>query len=61
MENIKGTEKILTADVNGCHIRLYFADQPVDGVLDRVRSVLSNTYDERIKEELGEIVGAGCQ
>lgn len=39
-------------EVNGCHITLLFSKKPVEGTLDKVKSILSNAYDERMQNDL---------
>ncbi|MCD8197933.1 MAG: hypothetical protein LUE24_12340 [Lachnospiraceae bacterium] len=61
MENRMETERKIRAEVNGCHVCLVFTEKPVEGVIDKVRAVLSNAYEERVQRELCGIAGAGCQ
>ena len=39
-------------EVNGCHITLFFANKPVEGTVEKVKSILSNAYDERVQNDL---------
>lgn len=45
--------------VNGCPVSLHFPSKPVDGVMDAVRSILSNAYNERMQKELREFMDEG--
>lgn len=42
----------MEGEVNGCHITLFFAKEPVEGVVGKVQSILSNAYDERVQNDL---------
>lgn len=44
-------------EVNGCRITLSFSAKPVDGVIERIQSILSNAYDERVQNDLTELAG----
>ncbi|MCD8068246.1 MAG: hypothetical protein LUE87_05065 [Lachnospiraceae bacterium] len=55
MENVRESENTVRAEINGCHLLLLFEEQPVEGVLDRVREILSGSYDERVLKDLGRI------
>ena len=35
-------------EINGCQITLSFSAKPVDGVMDKIQSILSKAYDERV-------------
>lgn len=39
-------------EVNGCHITLLFSKKPVEGTVEKVKSILSNAYDERVQNDL---------
>lgn len=43
-------------EVNGCHVTLSFSAKPVDGVIEKIQSILSNAYDERVQNDLSELV-----
>lgn len=47
-------EKVLTIqmNVNECLVTLCFVEKPVDGVMEKLQSVLSYAYDERVKNDL---------
>ena len=36
-----------------------FAAEPVEGVIERIKSILSNAYDERVQNELMKAVKQG--
>ncbi len=44
-------------EVNGCQIILSFSAKPVNGVIEKIQSILSNAYDERVQNDLTDIVG----
>ena len=52
----KGTQRI-EKEVNGCQIILSFSAKPVDGVIEKIQSILSNAYDERVQNDLTELTG----
>ncbi len=58
MESRMETE--IRVEVNGCHVCLVFAEKPMEGVIDKVRAVLSDAYEERVQKELCGIVGVEC-
>ena len=43
----------------GAQITLSFSASPVNGVIEKIQSILSNAYDERVQNDLTGIVGAG--
>ena len=49
---------MMETEKNGCRISLSFAEKPVDGVIERLQSILSNAYDERVQTDLMELVNA---
>lgn len=55
MENVRESENAVRADVNGCRLLLIFKEQPVEGVLEKIRAVLSSAYDERVLKDLGRL------
>ena len=57
MENVRETENMVRADINGCHMRLIFKEQPVEDVLEKIQAVLSSAYDDRVLKDLGTIAG----
>lgn len=42
----------LTEEINGCHVTLSFLPEPAEDVVEKVKSILSNAYDERVKNDL---------
>ena len=44
-------------EINGCQIPLSFSAKPVDGVMDKIQSILSKAYDERVQNDLMDMVG----
>lgn len=54
MEIVKNP--LVKTDINGCNIVLSFADKPVEGVMDNIQSILSAAYDERVVNELTELL-----
>lgn len=46
----------VSKQIDGCMVKLTFAEKPVEGVIEKVQSILSNAYDERVKNELMNIV-----
>ena len=49
---------VMEMERNGCRISLLFAEKPVDGVIEKLQSILSNAYDERVQTDLMELVNA---
>ncbi len=41
MEKTKGPV-VKEMELNGCHVKLIFAEEPVDGVIERVKEILSH-------------------
>ena len=52
-------QQVIEKEVNGCQITLSFSASPVNGVIEKIQSILSNAYDERVQNDLTGIVGAG--
>lgn len=52
-------QQVIEKEVNGCQITLSFSASPVNGVIEKIQSILSNAYDERVQNDLMGIVGAG--
>ena len=52
-------QQVIEKEVNGCQITLSFSASPVNGVIEKIQSILSNAYDERVQNVLTGIVGAG--
>lgn len=52
---------VVEKDINGCRVALSFQAKPVEGVIERLQSILSNAYDERVQEDLTKIVSPKCQ
>lgn len=53
---MQGTEiSALEREINGCHVTIAFAKEPVEGIVDKVKSILSNAYDERVQQDLLEL------
>lgn len=48
---------VLETEINGCKVTLSFAEKPVEGVIDKVQSILSSAYDERVQNDLMELSG----
>lgn len=46
---------VLTEDINGCHVTLSFLPEPKEGVMEKVKSILSNAYEERVQHDLMEL------
>ena len=55
MENVRESENAVRADINGCHLLLIFEEQPVEGVFEKIRGILSSSYDERVLKDLGRV------
>lgn len=49
--------QMIEKEVNGCQITLSFSAKPVDGVIEKIQSILSNAYDERVQNDLTELAG----
>ena len=46
---------VLVKEINGCSVTLSFAEMPVEGVMEKIQSVLSYAYGERVQQDLIEI------
>ena len=51
-------QQVIEKEVNGCQITLSFSASPVNGVIEKVQSILSNAYDERVQNDLTGIVNS---
>ena len=40
-------------EINGCQITLSFSAKPVDGVMDKIQSILSRSEERRVGKECG--------
>lgn len=49
--------QMMEKEINGCQITLSFSAKLVDGVIEKIQSILSNAYDERVQNDLTELVG----
>lgn len=49
-------EPAMEEEISGCHVTLFFVEKPVEGVMERIQSILSNAYEERVQNDLKEIV-----
>ena len=49
--------QMMEKEINGCQITLSFSAKPVDGVIEKIQSILSNAYDERVQNDLTELAG----
>lgn len=47
---------MIKEEINGCRVTLSFAVMPVEGVIEKVQSILSGAYDERVQNDLTEII-----
>lgn len=50
-------QQVIEKEVNGCQITLSFSAKPVNGVVEKIQSILSKAYDERVENDLMDIVG----
>lgn len=48
---------VIKTEIDGCRVTLFFAEKPVEGVIETMQSILSNAYDERVQNDLIEIAG----
>ena len=46
---------ILERQINGCNVSVSFVDESVEGVMDKIKSILSSAYDERVQQDLMEL------
>lgn len=46
---------VIKTEIDGCRVTLFFAEKPVEGVIETMQSILSNAYDERVQNDLIEI------
>ena len=49
----------LTFTIGGCRVKLTFAAE-LGGVIERIKSILSNVYDERVQNELMRLIKQGA-
>ncbi len=49
MEKTKGPV-VKEMEINGCHVKLIFTEEPVDGVIERVKEILSYHDSESSKK-----------
>ncbi len=49
-------QQVIEKEINGCQITLSFSAKPVNGVMEKIQSILSNAYDERVQNDLMDIV-----
>lgn len=47
---------VIETHVNGCPVTLYFVSESVESVLEDVKAILSNAYDERVQKEIMELI-----
>ena len=47
---------VIETHVNGCQVTLYFVSESVESVLEDVKAILSNAYDERVQKEIMELI-----
>lgn len=50
-------QQIIEKEINGCQVILSFSAKPVNGVMEKIQSILSKAYDERVQNDLMGIVG----
>lgn len=50
-------QQMIEKEINGCRITLSFSAKPVDGVMDKIQSILSKAYDERVQNDLMDMIG----
>ena len=43
-------------EINGCRVVMHFLPRPSEGVMERMQSILSNAYEERVQNNLRELV-----
>lgn len=43
---------VVERQINDCRVRMSFVAEPVEGVMDKIKSILSNAYDERVQQDL---------
>lgn len=46
----------LQREINGCRVVMHFLPRPSEGVMERMQSILSNAYEERVQNNLRELV-----
>ncbi len=49
-------EQQVKEEINGCQITLSFSAKPVNGVIEKIQSILSKAYNERVQSELMGII-----
>lgn len=49
-------QQVIEKEINGCQVTLSFSAKPVKGVMEKIQSILSNAYDERVQDDLTSIV-----
>lgn len=50
-------QQVIEKEINGCQITLSFSAKPVNGVMEKIQSILSKAYDERVQNDLMDIIG----
>ena len=58
MQTAEGS--MMETEIGGCRVKLTFAAELVEGVIERIKSILSNAYDERVQNELMKAVKQGA-
>ena len=46
---------VVQSKINGCHVMVLFVTEPAEDVSDKIKSILSNAYEERVEKELMEL------
>lgn len=49
---------VMERQMGGCDVKIFFSPNLVDGVIERVQSILSHAYDERVQNDLKEITAS---
>ncbi len=49
-------QQTIKKEIKGCQITLSFSSKPVDGVMEKIQSILSNAYEKRVQNNLADMV-----
>ncbi len=49
-------QQTIKKEIKGCQITLSFSSKPVDGVMEKIQSILSNAYEKRVQKDLADMV-----
>ena len=47
---------IMETESSGCRVSLLFSENSTEGTMEKIRSILSSAYDERVRKVLADTV-----